>query len=317
VCAWFAGDLATAGAQIERTAPLAEGGDPEVAVWIVNTQGNLRLVTDGPHAAEPLLRHAVALVQSLTAGRSSSLAMSLNNLAMALLCAHRPAEALQAAGRARAALALAPRDGGGLMPQLLHTYGAALLAVGRTSEAREQFLIALDDVARHDNREVAREILAGLACAADIEGMPATCLMLLAAARTCGSGAFRATPANLLSAVPVGEAERRSRAALGAVASRAAWEAGARMSLQETLECARRAPAGSPSPLLPPRKLEIVRLVAAGHSNKDIAARLPISQRTVDAHLEQLRKRLGFSNRAQVAAWAVAQGLTRPAPDTS
>jgi DNA-binding NarL/FixJ family response regulator len=62
-------------------------------------------------------------------------------------------------------------------------------------------------------------------------------------------------------------------------------------------------------PRLPPRKLQVARLVASGLSNKEIARELTIKERTVEAHLEQLRARLGLRNRAQVAAWAVVQGL--------
>jgi DNA-binding CsgD family transcriptional regulator len=36
---------------------------------------------------------------------------------------------------------------------------------------------------------------------------------------------------------------------------------------------------------------------------------MSISERTVEAHPEQLRQQLGFQNRAQVAAWAVSRGL--------
>jgi DNA-binding CsgD family transcriptional regulator len=64
--------------------------------------------------------------------------------------------------------------------------------------------------------------------------------------------------------------------------------------------------------VLTPRKTEVVRLVAEGLSNKEIARKLWLSQRTVEAHLDQLRRQLGFHNRAQVAAWAVSRGLIEP-----
>lgn len=57
---------------------------------------------------------------------------------------------------------------------------------------------------------------------------------------------------------------------------------------------------------LTPRKLEIARLVADGLADREIAERLSISERTVGAHLGQIRTQLGFRNRAQIAAW-VAQ----------
>lgn len=50
----------------------------------------------------------------------------------------------------------------------------------------------------------------------------------------------------------------------------------------------------------------MARLVAAGRSNKDIAAGLVISQRTAENHVEHILAKLGFTSRAQVAAWVAA-----------
>ena len=45
------------------------------------------------------------------------------------------------------------------------------------------------------------------------------------------------------------------------------------------------------------------RLVAGGRSNKEVAADLVISQRTAEGHVEHILAKLGFTSRAQVAAW--------------
>ena len=45
------------------------------------------------------------------------------------------------------------------------------------------------------------------------------------------------------------------------------------------------------------------RLVAGGRSNKQVAADLVISQRTAEGHVEHILAKLGFTSRAQVAAW--------------
>ena len=52
-------------------------------------------------------------------------------------------------------------------------------------------------------------------------------------------------------------------------------------------------------------------LVAEGLTNREIAARLFISERTAESHVEQIRGKLGFSSRKQIAHWVVAQ---RPGP---
>jgi non-specific serine/threonine protein kinase len=51
-------------------------------------------------------------------------------------------------------------------------------------------------------------------------------------------------------------------------------------------------------------------LVAQGSSNREIAEKLLISERTAEGHIEQVRNKLGFRSRAQIAAW-VAQTMPR------
>ena len=50
----------------------------------------------------------------------------------------------------------------------------------------------------------------------------------------------------------------------------------------------------------------MARLIAGGRSNKEIAAELVISQRTAEGHVERILTKLGFTSRAQVAAWVAA-----------
>lgn len=57
---------------------------------------------------------------------------------------------------------------------------------------------------------------------------------------------------------------------------------------------------------LTPREREVAGLVAEGLTNKQIAERLVISERTAETHVEQIRSKLGFRSRTQIAAW-VAQ----------
>jgi len=55
------------------------------------------------------------------------------------------------------------------------------------------------------------------------------------------------------------------------------------------------------------RQTEVAALVAEGLTNRQIADRLGITERSAESHLERIRMRLGFSSRAQVAAWYVAR----------
>ena len=57
------------------------------------------------------------------------------------------------------------------------------------------------------------------------------------------------------------------------------------------------------------REREVVRLVAAGLSNADIAERLVISERTVESHVSHALSKLQLVSRASLAAWAVQHRL--------
>jgi two-component system, NarL family, nitrate/nitrite response regulator NarL len=58
------------------------------------------------------------------------------------------------------------------------------------------------------------------------------------------------------------------------------------------------------------RELDIIRRLADGDSNKAIAKELAITEATVKVHLKTVLRKLGATNRTQVAIWAVQHGLT-------
>jgi DNA-binding NarL/FixJ family response regulator len=60
---------------------------------------------------------------------------------------------------------------------------------------------------------------------------------------------------------------------------------------------------------LTPRELQVLRLVAAGQTNKAIAAELILSQRTVDRHMSNIFIKLGVSSRAAATAYAYEHQL--------
>ncbi|HWS55335.1 MAG TPA: response regulator transcription factor [Pyrinomonadaceae bacterium] len=56
------------------------------------------------------------------------------------------------------------------------------------------------------------------------------------------------------------------------------------------------------------RESEVLRLIAWGHSNKEIAARLQISVKTVEAHKANTMKKLGLTSRIDIVRYALLQG---------
>lgn len=57
------------------------------------------------------------------------------------------------------------------------------------------------------------------------------------------------------------------------------------------------------------RELEVLRLIAAGHSNREIADRLYISEATVQTHVSNILGKLHLKNRSQATVYALRHGL--------
>jgi non-specific serine/threonine protein kinase len=95
------------------------------------------------------------------------------------------------------------------------------------------------------------------------------------------------------------------------------------MSLEEAVDAAldappaaappARAPAapGPPGPLSP-REREVAGLVARGLPDRQIAARLVVTERTAATHVEHILGQLGLTSRLQLGLWAEAHGLGPP-----
>ena len=62
---------------------------------------------------------------------------------------------------------------------------------------------------------------------------------------------------------------------------------------------------------LTPRQLQLLRALASGRTNKELAHQLGISQATVKSYLKELYERLGVSSRAGAVAYGLRQGLIR------
>jgi DNA-binding NarL/FixJ family response regulator len=69
--------------------------------------------------------------------------------------------------------------------------------------------------------------------------------------------------------------------------------------------------AGSLDPLTP-REVEVVKLVAEGHTSDEIAGMLVISRKTVDRHRANILEKLGMRDRVDLTRYAIRRGLISP-----
>jgi DNA-binding CsgD family transcriptional regulator len=85
--------------------------------------------------------------------------------------------------------------------------------------------------------------------------------------------------------------------------------------LDPTARGPRPAPPARPAGALTARQLQVAALVAGGLTNRQIAERLGIQERSAEGHLERIRQRLGVGSRAQVAAWWARRADANEVPD--
>ncbi|MGB9252284.1 MAG: LuxR C-terminal-related transcriptional regulator [Mycobacterium sp.] len=147
----------------------------------------------------------------------------------------------------------------------------------------------------------ALECLAQLACEADSHSEAAR---LLGAAHTLRHrmGAVRL----VIWDADYHWVETAVRNAIGDTDFDGAWAEGAALSTEEAIAYAQRGRGERKRPStgwgsLTPTELDVVRLVAEGMPNKDIAARLFVSPRTVQSHLRHVYNKLGLTSRVQLA----------------
>jgi len=81
--------------------------------------------------------------------------------------------------------------------------------------------------------------------------------------------------------------------------------------IRDYLDRARRGEAVPEDPLTP-RELQVVKLIAEGHTSDEIASTLVISRKTVDHHRARILDKLGLRNGAELTRYAIRRGLVEP-----
>jgi non-specific serine/threonine protein kinase len=116
----------------------------------------------------------------------------------------------------------------------------------------------------------------------------------------------------------------RARADLDESVFDIAWAEGLALTLEQAIEYALEMPLTAevvvPQPKtrqaakqefngLTEREREVAARIAQGESNREIAERLVVSERTVETHVTNILNKLGFTSRAQIRKWATEKGL--------
>ncbi len=191
----------------------------------------------------------------------------------------------------------------------LRNVGMVGIMSGDFHTANSQFIEALQVARTFDNRLAQFYGLGAAGWYAAKTGQARAAAQLLGAAEAAG----RQTGADIMGPlVPVlAQAKESAMKALGPSRFDAEFKAGnglsrvsaLRLALGESDQAEVAASGGAESAALGKRELDVARLVAEGLSNKQIAARLFISDRTVGTHVGNILNKLGFNSRAQVATW--------------
>ena len=328
-----AGESADIPARAYRLRGLVEmrRADAEAArPWLVRAIASARAVDDRPGLAEALASTSIA---ENMAGRPTVAAQLLeeaDTIASVGMPDPLPVQVLQAkavhaffAADVAAAVQISVagerlcRASGDLshLVQMLLYQGQAAIFTGDIDRATTLLDEALRVARQLDDRPAQFDLLTLLVWPASTTGQARLAAQLLGAA----GGVQAQAAAGLTGPFEplLATARQTVTDALGVTGFEAAFAAGQRMARDDALRLALgetppddvpdRAPAGP----LAPRELEVAELVGEGLTNKQIAGRLFISDRTVATHVRNIMNKLGFDTRAQIAAWTATRAPHR------
>jgi DNA-binding CsgD family transcriptional regulator len=348
---WELGDLASVDAEIDRLASLAHSLRNPLARWLLRRLQAARALMAGRYeeaaasseeATAGLPRESfVARILHLSfmaavdadrgewmdsrrwvvEARPSMITWSL--LSWSLLSAGRRDEALGYYEQARASIRRVPRDSRWMPTMVFLTDASSQLDDRETAELCYRQLLPFED--RFATSGGGTVICLG--SVALFLGMAAMTLgrfddgeahLRLAIQRNTAAGARPWAARAELAMADLLRRQGRARGQALDLAQRAARTAGTlgmkvlRTRAQAVIDdlAATKGPA-----LLSRREREVAALVARGLTNREIARTLVLSERTAENHVQHILTKLGFGARAQIAAWAVSEGLPTPAKD--
>lgn len=332
--AWVQGDHAGGTARYEEALThLREVDDTSGIFEVVLELG--KGASDAGDLARATLLLEECLALSATIGDGASRGEALTELGVV---AYRQGEHLRAGQLFTEAGALAQDSGDRRqLAWVTAHHGDVDLAIGNTGSAATRYAEALTLFLSMNNRVGIAQCLEAIARVAAMRDHPAPAIRLLASCTTLFA-AIGATPppdrdpatdiASLKSnttpeefdrAWTAGRALSPEDAATEALALAAELAAGAPSAMTTDEEQARTVPPAAPDAAvdlaaslgLTPREIEVLRLLAEGISDREIADTLSISERTAGNHVQHAMQKIGVESRTAAAVFAVRHGLDR------
>jgi len=321
-----------------------EVGEAWGLAMVLSLLGEATVKRGDPVAARALLEESVALFRVV--GDRQRLVLPMDALGLVAL---QQGDYAGARARFEETLALAQEAGDGpFIADALARLGTVSLRESDYQQSAELYRLSLALNRVLGNQNGIAENLAGLAEVAVLSGQPERAAQLLGTVEAVRER-------HQIELMPLRRAEHDRtvegiRTHLGDAAFAQAWTRGRAMELSqaiafslETKDISPAAPASSqasekaalpdplsllPAPPLSPRRAlqqqfggltarerEVANLVAQGKSNRAIADELVVGVSTVEAHITHIFTKLGFSSRAQIAAWVVDKGLAKSPQD--
>ncbi|MGH2557531.1 MAG: ATP-binding protein, partial [Thermomicrobiales bacterium] len=308
------GDYAHGRSRLEEALAIFRAADDRRGIaYVLRSLGNVEIGLEAYERAETLLLDAEALARS--EGDLWNLSAALGLLGVVARAKGQPERSLSFHRESRDLARIGSHEGDAMTASIDVAFAA--LELNDLAEARAAGLAALDvSWRRHDLFLIVRCLIVGGSPAAATGQMRQAVRLLGRAIALEAERGTRWLPAHQATCDRWLAA---ARAALDEAAFADAWATGGALPLERATDETRAlliAPDDAERPvptptdsLLTPRELDVLRLIAVGRTNRQIAAALFVERRTVTTHVTHILAKLGVATRTEAATYAIRHGL--------